>query len=84
MKKFLISMGPIPRSSLRRDSGVGWVERQRYPSFPAVGIGAVRLHPPYNFARSASALVPRSVLRGSSFNLLLAVKPADQPATADC
>jgi len=37
---------------------------------PTVGIGASRLHPPYNFARSAFASIPRSLLRVSSFSVI--------------
>ena len=51
----LIAMGLIPHGLPRHDSGVGWVEsfdraqdklRDTHRSF-AVGIGALRLHPPY-------------------------------------
>ena len=54
-----ITAGSIPRSSLRCDSDVGWVESfgvaqdrlrdTHHP--PTVGIGAPRLHPPYNHAQ---------------------------------
>jgi len=36
-------------------------------SFPTVGIGAVRLHPPDNFARNAFASISRCLRRSSSF-----------------
>ena len=54
-----ITAGSIPRSSLGCDSDVGWVEsfgvaqdrlrETHHP--PTVGIGAPRLHPPYNHAQ---------------------------------
>jgi len=51
-------MDQIPRRLLRRYSGVGWVEsfgeaqdRPRYPSFPTVGIGAVRVTHPTIFLK---------------------------------
>ena len=71
---FFNRCGSIPRSLLRRDSGVGWVESfggaqdrlRDTHHLRTVGIGALRLHPPYNFARSAFSSIPRCLRRSSS------------------
>ena len=70
-----ITLGSIPRSSTRPDSDVGWVESfgvaqdrlRDTHHLPTAGIGALRLHPPYNFARRLFSVIPRSLLRGASF-----------------
>src|SRR3989304_9716924 len=56
--------GSISRSSLRPDSDVGWVERQRYPSSPNGGYRRTASTHPTNHASLRP--IPRSLLRGSS------------------
>ena len=68
-KIFSIAAGSIPRSPLRCDSDVGWVERQRYPSSPNGGYR--RSAPPPTLQLRSNLVcsdpIPRSLLRGSSF-----------------